>query len=158
MTQEVQKATNRKAIEMMKWNMNECIISDLNREEDGKARIWFKENDISLSAIAAEYSYTYHYDEPVDGGEVIPICGTADCVNFLHLSWEPKELIAFREKNRVKRKKASHGNGSVVYRKDRDKYVARMMCDGKRKSLGMFDTEEEAIAAVAAYRKENNLD
>ena len=156
MTQEVQKATNRKAIEMMKWNMNECIISDLNREEDGKARIWFKENDISLSAIAAEYSYTYHYDEPVNRGEVIPICGTADCVNFLHLSWEPKELIAFREKNRVKRKKSKYGG--IYHVEDRNKYRAQIMVNGKRKSLGMFDTEEEAITAINNYRKENNLD
>ena len=152
MTQEVQKATNRKAIEMMRWDMNECIISDLNREEDGKARIWFKENNISLSAIASEYSYTYHYDVSTAGGEIIPICGTVDCVNFLHLSWEPKELIAFREKNRVKRKKSKCGG--VYYVEDRNKYRAQIMVNGKRKSLGMFDTEEEAITAINNYRKD----
>lgn len=43
----------------------------------------------------------------------------------------------------------------VTWDKSRGKWMATAMLDGRRTTIGRFDTEDQAAAAVAAWRAEH---
>lgn len=147
-------ANNPKAIIEMPWTLDECIVSVMNIEADGRAYVYPK-NDKGrvVKREAVRYSYRTHLDDAIPNTSVIEnLCGTEYCVNYLHLTAVPRELYNLRKRKEPKKFKAKFG--TVSYDKSRSNWMARVTVDGKRKTLGRFATEEEARAAIEAARGE----
>lgn len=53
---------------------------------------------------------------------------------------------------KIKRRTPASKVKGVTYRKDVNKWQVRVLVDGKRKSLGTFDTEEEAILKIKNHK------
>jgi hypothetical protein len=109
-------------------------------------------NQIKRQIMAHRFAYEYLVGPIPDGLEIDHRCNNRRCVNPNHLR------VTTRKENAENRKGANRnsktGVRGVHYKATQKKYVAIVGHNGKRITVGRFNTLAEADAAVTAKRLE----
>lgn len=79
--------------------------------------------------------------------------------NGMHNERSNLEIVSKSKNTSISPKRSDNTSGTtdVFFRKDRNKWQGKVMIEGKRKVIGLFDTEAQAASAVANYKKQHGL-